>query len=83
MHPSPIPRNGSPDPWPAEAGRDGADEGTQEQDAPLPGLTATRPALQPDTSKRLPWSLAILLIGGVSLGLWAAIWRGVERLLAG
>ena len=47
-----------------------------------PGAEAHSEALRPDTEERLPWPLAVLLMGGLSLGLWLVIWRVAELLLA-
>lgn len=52
------------------------------------GRTATISShtIQPGTiwaEERLPWMLAMPLIGGISLGLWLAIWRLTRLALAG
>jgi len=36
-----------------------------------------------DMEERLPWILAVPVIGGLSLGLWAVIWQLVRMVIAG
>jgi hypothetical protein len=45
--------------------------------------TATMAAHTLDSGERLPWTLAGPLIGGLSLGLWLAIWEVARLALAG
>jgi len=47
------------------------------------GMTARSTALRFTAGERLPWPLAALLIGGLSVGLWLVLWQVAQRVLAG
>jgi hypothetical protein len=46
-------------------------------------MTAISGARWREVGGRLPWTLAVPLIGGLSLGLWLAIWEVAQLALAG
>jgi len=47
------------------------------------GMTATNRAPWFKGEARLPWTLAVPLIGGLSVGLWLVIWEIAQLALAG
>ena len=47
------------------------------------GVTATSKAPRFKAKERLPWALAVPLIGGLSVGLWLVIWEIAKLAVAG
>lgn len=48
----------------------------------LPSILSDEPPW-PETGHRLPWTLAVPLLGGLVAGLWLFLWAFAELVLAG